>query len=681
MADALPVGRRAAGSAGDLLAAIARQREVSLLVVMGLLGAFVAVQAPQFLSPSNLTQVTVLASIIVIAAVGEALVILTRNVDLSVEAMMGLVAFAVADILRQHALGTNEAMAFGVVIGLVLGMINGVLVTFLRVPAIVATLGTLSMFRGFTYLVAGSKQVALMDLPEGYTDPAIATVYGIPLFVVIATGVVAVVSLFLRQYRSGRQVYAVGSNPDAAAILGIRKGIVIFGVFAVCGALSGVAGVMWGIEFGTVSGGAASGVTLQVIAAVVVGGVAIFGGSGTVVGRSARCRLPGLRRQRAHPAEGLPVPAASAVRRGDPPGDRPGRIRPAADAAAGRRTSSMTRLRGLARWEVLLAVAILLLIPVGMSVSRFFLTFGNVSNLTVALMEVGTMAIPMALLIIAGEIDLSVEAMVGLSCAILGFLWAERVPLWVGIPTVLLVGAIGGALNGFLVTRVQLPSLVVTIGTLALFRGLALVVLGPRGISKFPDEFTEFGFGTIPGTPIPWPFLVFAAVSLVLGVILHRTWLGRDMFAIGKNGEAARYSGVRLARLRMSLFILSGTIAALAGVILTARFASARADAGEGLTLTVVTVVLLGGVNIFGGRGTIPGVVLAVFVLAILGNVMRLAKISAEIQSIATGLLLIISVLVPTAAGQARQAIDRVKKGKDATRRDCNGGWRTARDR
>jgi rhamnose transport system permease protein len=205
---------------------------------------------------------------------------------------------------------------------------------------------------------------------------------------------------------------------------------------------------------------------------------------------------------------------------------------------------------------------------------------------------------------------------------------------------------------------------VVTIGTLALFRGLALVVLGPRGVSGFPQWFTDFGFGTIPGTPIPWPFVIFVPLAAVLGVVMHRTWVGRQIYALGKNADAARFSGIRVARTKVLLFMLSGTVAALAGVVLTARFASARADVGEGLTLTVVTIVLLGGVNIFGGRGTIPGVVLAALTLAILGNVLRLTSVSAEIQSIAVGLLLILSVVLPNLAHQLRSAYDRVQRGR-----------------
>jgi rhamnose transport system permease protein len=319
----------------------------------------------------------------------------------------------------------------------------------------------------------------------------------------------------------------------------------------------------------------------------------------------------------------------------------------------------VTSLRRLARWETLLLVILLALIWLGTHLSPVFLSAQNFANLTVAEMEIGIIALPMTLVIIAGEIDLSVESMVGLSSAVLGYLWAAGVPLSVGVLAVLALGALGGLLNGLLVTRAGLPSLVVTLGTLALFRGLASVVLGPRAISNFPADFTAFGFGQVPGTPVPWPLLLFAMLAVVIGLMLHRTWPGRYIYAVGKNQGAARYSGVPVVRLKTALFVLSGFLSAVAGVVLTSRLSSARADAGTGLTLAVVTAVLLGGVNIFGGSGTIPGVVLAVFTLAVLQNALRLADVSTELQSISVGLLLIVSVVVPNLARQFAQLARR----------------------
>ena len=285
MAKSGVTARRGAGrTRGPWLSTVARQRELSLVAIMVVLGALVSIGAPQFLTPSNLSQVASLASIIAIAAVGQALVVITRNIDLSVEAMMGLVAYCVAIVLERHVLDAPAAIAFGLGLGLVLGMINGVIVTLLRVPAIVATLGTLSIFRGVDYLVAGSHQVPLAGLPPGFTDAARDSILGIPIFVLVALVVVVIGSVVLRSTRFGRQVYAVGSNPEAAAILGIPSRLIVFTAFSLCGLLSGVAGVLWVMQFGTINGTSATGVVLSVVAAVVVGGVAIFGGSGSLAG-------------------------------------------------------------------------------------------------------------------------------------------------------------------------------------------------------------------------------------------------------------------------------------------------------------------------------------------------------------------------------------------------------------
>jgi len=251
---------------------------------MLVLGALVTLRAPQFLTAQNLSQVAVLASVTAVAALGEALVVLTRNVDLSVEATIGLSAYVVAVTLESNITVGPTAILLGIAIGVVLGIINGVLVAVLRVPAIVATLGTLSIFRGVDYFIAGSHQVPLSGLPDGFTDPARHSILGIPVFVLVTVALVIVGSMTLRWTRFGRQIYAVGSNPEAADILGIPSRRVVFVAFTACGALAGLAGVMWVMEYGTISGTAATGAVLAIIAAVVVGGVNIFGGSGTLVG-------------------------------------------------------------------------------------------------------------------------------------------------------------------------------------------------------------------------------------------------------------------------------------------------------------------------------------------------------------------------------------------------------------
>jgi len=320
----------------------------------------------------------------------------------------------------------------------------------------------------------------------------------------------------------------------------------------------------------------------------------------------------------------------------------------------------MKRLKSLLMsWEALLVVLLLVSIVLGASLSPYFLSGFNFYALTSNIMEIAIMALPMTLIIIAGEIDLSVASVLGLSSVVLGLLWERGNPMWLAIGVALLVGLVAGLLTGLLVTRLALPSLVVTIGGLALFRGLAYVVLGDQAVSNFPTAFTNFGFSPIPGTELPWSGLIFIILALVFVVVLHFSRLGRQLYAIGNNKEAARFSGINVSRVKLVLFILSGVIAALAGVIFTARFSSARPDNAVGFELDVVTVVLLGGVNIFGGRGSLLGVVLAIFIIAVLQNVLGLLNISGDIQSLAIGLLLILSVLGPNLARRIQVVLAR----------------------
>jgi rhamnose transport system permease protein len=268
----------------SLLMTIGRQRELTLLAIMVALGAIVSLMAPQFLTVNNFSQVATLASITAIAALGQAIVIITRGIDLSVEATIGLVAYSIARSLELQLVDPVGALLMGLLIGLGLGMVNGFIIAVLKVPPIVATLGTLSVFRGIDYIIAGPDQVPLAGLPEGFTDIARADVLGIPVFVIGTVAIVVVGSLLLRSTRFGRQVYAVGSNPEAAEILGIPSRRVIFVAYSVCGMLAGLAGIMWVIQFGTINGTAATGATLAIVAAVVVGGVNTLGGSGTLAG-------------------------------------------------------------------------------------------------------------------------------------------------------------------------------------------------------------------------------------------------------------------------------------------------------------------------------------------------------------------------------------------------------------
>jgi rhamnose transport system permease protein len=272
-------------SGSRLVGLVSRVRELGLLVVLLLIVIVVGVQVPQFFTISNIMQILLSVSIIAIVAVGETLVVLTRNVDLSVGSIVGFTAFVAADLFKQHP-GTNLLLGIllGCVLGLLLGITNGLVVTAGRVPAIVTTLGTLYIYRGLVFLYAGGNQVSASDVPDSFLSLATTPFLGIPALIWFALVIAVIFAYFLRSSRTGRQFYAIGSNPDAARLVGIRSGLLVFAAFAISGLLSGFAGVLWGARFATVDATAASGLELLVIAAVVVGGVNIFGGSGTIFG-------------------------------------------------------------------------------------------------------------------------------------------------------------------------------------------------------------------------------------------------------------------------------------------------------------------------------------------------------------------------------------------------------------
>jgi rhamnose transport system permease protein len=274
--------------------------------------------------------------------------------------------------------------------------------------------------------------------------------------------------------------------------------------------------------------------------------------------------------------------------------------------------------------------------------------FGQPITLTYLLLDVMPIlliALPMTLIIITGEIDLSVASIVGLASVLTGVLTRAGVPFEVAAIAAIVVGAVGGALNGFLVTVVGLPSLAVTIGTLALYRGLAIGLLGTTAVTDFPEFWTDLAQARVGNTNIPVVLFLFLVLLVVFTVLLHFTPFGRGIYAIGLASEAARFSGVRVERTKLILFVLSGTVSALAGIYYTLRYGNARGDNATGLELQVIAAVLLGGVSIFGGRGAIHGVIAGVLLIGVLASALRLANVTSDVINIITGVLLVLSVV------------------------------------
>jgi rhamnose transport system permease protein len=308
------------------------------------------------------------------------------------------------------------------------------------------------------------------------------------------------------------------------------------------------------------------------------------------------------------------------------------------------------------RWEWMLVALILLDVLINIRLSPFFLDARNLSRTSSDFMEIGLMMLPMVFIIITGNIDLSVASNMGMSASFMGLLHNQGVNIWVAALAGLVLGTLGGMLNGYLVARIKLPSLVVTLGTYAFFRGIAYGLLGDQAARGYPKVFTYFGQGRVLDTLIPFSVALFIILAILFGLVLHRTTFGRYLYAIGNNENATLYSGVPVARIKFIIYTLSGFMAALAGLILAARFGSTRPDIGTGLELAVITAVVLGGVDINGGKGTMPGAVLSLFLIGLMRFGMGLLNIQGQVQGIVIGLLLILSILLPGVAQQVSSA-------------------------
>ncbi|ESY74211.1 ABC transporter permease [Mesorhizobium sp. M0051] len=297
-------------------------------------------------------------------------------------------------------------------------------------------------------------------------------------------------------------------------------------------------------------------------------------------------------------------------------------------------------------WEALLVVVAVAIFAINSLASPYFLDPYSLSDLTFNFTEKGLIAFAMALLIISGEIDLSVAAIIALASTMMGM----AVQAGAGMPVLVLIGIVVGlgcgAFNGLLVTRLGLPSIVVTIGTMSLFRGIAFIILGDQAYKGYPDSFAFFGQGYV-WWVVSFELVLFLIAAVVYWFLLHRTSFGRRVFAIGNNPVAAQFSGVRVGRTKFILFCLTGLMSGIASVLITSRLGSTRPSIAQGYELEVITMVVLGGVSILGGAGSILGVVLAAFIMGLVTFGLGLLNVPGIVMSIFIGLLLIIVIALP----------------------------------
>lgn len=306
--------------------------------------------------------------------------------------------------------------------------------------------------------------------------------------------------------------------------------------------------------------------------------------------------------------------------------------------------TSYTRL--FASWEMLLfGVAIAIFIANSFA-SPYFLNAWNLSDATFNFTEKALIAFAMTLLIISGEIDLSVAAIIALASTAMG----AAAQMGVGTPGLVLIGIatglVCGAINGGLVAGLKLPSIVVTIGTMSLFRGISYIVLGDKAYGGYPESFAYFGQGYVVWV-FSFEFVLFIAFALIFGVLLHATSFGRRIYAIGNNEFASRFSGIPVERMKFTLFMLTGLMSGIAAVCLTSRLGSTRPSIAQGWELEIITMVVLGGVSILGGAGSIIGVVIAAFVMGLVTFGLGLLNVPGIVMSIFIGLLLIITISLP----------------------------------
>lgn len=339
-----------------------------------------------------------------------------------------------------------------------------------------------------------------------------------------------------------------------------------------------------------------------------------------------------------------------------------------------------TLWKRLRSWEGLLLLVLLAVLAFNVLRVPNFLTMSNQINLFQLGIEKAIVILIMAFVIINGEIDLSVASMMGLSAAVVAALFERGLPFWLCILVALGVGAGFGLMQGWFVAVLGINSLAVTLAGYVGFRGLARLLVQDRSVGDFPEWFTRLGQQGLLG-PLTLSILIYAVLAVIAAIVLHRSGFGRVTRVVGYSAKVARFSGTPVARTKMTIFMMSGLISALAGVLMAARLGAVRASTAEGMELDIITVVLLGGVSIFGGTGTMIGVLLATYLVLNLRNGLVIAGVTGNTQTGIIGLLLILSVLLPNLAQRARERMRRRSEAAAAappTAVEAAAGSRTA---
>jgi rhamnose transport system permease protein len=317
----------------------------------------------------------------------------------------------------------------------------------------------------------------------------------------------------------------------------------------------------------------------------------------------------------------------------------------------------------LSQWEVALVVLTIAAGAWSAWLSPYYLNLDQIADSTQQFNFPGLLALGLMVVVVLGEIDISLASTLAVGSVLFSKFSAIHVQLWVAIPSVIAVCGLLGALNGILVATLRLPSLAVTLGTMGAYRGLAFIIGSERGYTDFDDSYVWVGSQHVLGEILPASCVLFFIASIGVGFLMHYTVFGRRCFAIGHNKDAAWFSGIKVQTLKIQAYTLAGVLAGLASLVWIGQYGSARGDNADGAILFVVTAVVLGGVDISGGKGTILGVVLALFLLGTIRNGMGLANIPGPTQTVVLGGLLVIGVLYPVLSGAGEKLKYLLPKG------------------
>ncbi|MHB9153578.1 MAG: ABC transporter permease [Spirochaetales bacterium] len=335
-------------------------------------------------------------------------------------------------------------------------------------------------------------------------------------------------------------------------------------------------------------------------------------------------------------------------------------------------SSRLTRMSGprrladfLLRWESMLFFIFIAVFVGNSLLSPYFLDPFNLFDATFNFMEKAVMAMPMMFVILLGDIDISVASIISLSSLFMGMASAGGADTPTIIAIGLAVGLLAGIFNGLLITRLAIPSIAVTLGSSSLFRGIANAVLGDQAYTKYPASFAFVGQGYLGDSIVPFEILIFLATALFAGIVLNRTVYGRHVYAVGNNKTAARFSGVPVDRVRLIAFAVNGLAAGAAAIMLTSRIGSTRPNIASGYETDVITIVVLGGVAITGGKGNIAGVIISIFLLGYLKFGMGVLNVPGKVMNIITGVLLVVAILLPKFTDGLRA---RLRAGKAKSR-------------